>query len=245
MKGGVKTRLLTLVPDQLQLELERAPTSAEELLARLREMGLTGIERCVLTRNRSVMISFRTGVLRLHRGYLGAPYEVHRAIVTFVGGRTRRARRDAQRVILDHPIPSDEMRPRREYAPRPRPSDIPLIEELASRHEHYNAMLFGGQLSGIVIRISSRMRRRLGQYIAPCASGRPAEITISRRHIRRHGLEEALHTLLHEMVHQWQAENGMAIDHGPEFRRKACEVGVEPTARRMVAVDLARLQKRA
>jgi hypothetical protein len=47
------------------------------------------------------------------------------------------------------------------------------------------------------------------------------------------------------MVHQWQAENAMPIDHGPEFRRKAHEVGVEPTARRMLAVDLARLQKRA
>ena len=238
-------RLLTLVPDQLQLDLERPPASAEELLARLRGLGLNGIDRCVITRNRSIMISFRAGVLRLHRGYLDASDEVHRAIVAFVGGRTRRARRDAQRVILDHPIPLGEMRPRREHASRPRPSDIPLMEELAKRHEYYNAMLFGGQLSRIAIRISSRMRRRLGQYIAPCASGRPAEITISRRHIRRHGWEEALHTLLHEMVHQWQAENGMAIDHGPEFRRKAREVGVEPTARRGLAVDLERLQKRA
>jgi hypothetical protein len=243
MKGA--TRLLRLVTDQLQLNFERPPTSAEELLARLRGLGLKGIDRCVLTRNRSVMISFRAGVLRLHRGYLGAAPDVHRAIVAFVGGRTRRARRDAQRVILDYPIPVDGMRPRREHASPPRRSDIPLMEELAKRHEYYNAMLFGGQLSRISIRISSRMRRRLGQYIAPCATGRPAEITISRRHIRRHGWEEALHTLLHEMVHQWQAENGMAIDHGPEFRRKAREVGVEPTARRMMAVDLARLQKRA
>jgi hypothetical protein len=242
---SLATRWLSLVPDQLQLGLDPAPASAEELLARLRHLGLAGIDRCALTRNRSVMISFRAGVLRIHRAYLGAPDEVHRAIVSFVKGRTRRARRAAQRVILAYPIPPDEMRPRRDHARRPRPSDVPLVEELARRHDHYNGLLFGGKLSRIAIRISGRMRRRLGQYIAPCTSGRPAEITISRRHVRRHGWEEALHTLLHEMVHQWQAENGMPIDHGPEFRRKAKEVGIEATARRVVLVDAAPLQKRA
>jgi SprT-like family len=241
----VTTCLLSLVSDQLRLDLERPPTSADELLLRLCGMGLRGIDRCVLTRNRSVMISFRSGVLRLHRGYLDAPVDVHQAIAAFVGGRTRRVRRDAQRIILEHPIPLDDVRPRREHVARPRPGDIPLMEELAKRHEHYNAMLFGGTLSRIAIRISGRMRRRLGQYIAPCVSGRPAEITISRRHIRKHGWEEALHTLLHEMVHQWQAENGMAIDHGPEFRRKAREVGIEATARRVVMMDPPPVQKRA
>lgn len=236
------TRLLSLVTNQLPLELDGPPTSADDLLARLRALGLQAIDRCVLTRNRSVMISFRRGVLRLHRGYLDAPPEIHRAIVAFVRGRTRRARRDAQRLILEYPIPVHQMRPRREHTLRPRPSDIPVIEELARAHEHYNAMLFGGRLSRIAIYISGRMRNRLGQYSAPCPGGRPAEITISRRHIRRHGWEEALHTLLHEMVHQWQAENGMPIDHGREFRRKAREVGVEPTARRVLTLDEIRKQ---
>jgi hypothetical protein len=230
------------VTDQLPLELDRPPASADALLARLRTLGLRGIDRCLLTRNRSVMISFRGGVLRLHRGYLDAPPDIHCAIVAFVSGRTRSARRDAQRVILEHPIPVHEMRPRREQAHHPRPSDVALIEELARAHAHYNAMLFGGQLSRIAIRISGRMRNRLGQYSSPCASGRPAEITISRRHVRRHGWEEALHTLMHEMVHQWQAENGKPIDHGREFRRKAREVGVEPTARRIVAREEIRKQ---
>ena len=230
-------RLLTLVTDQLPLELDRPPASADELLSRLHQLGLQGIERCLLTHNRAVMISFRRGVLRLHRGYLDAPADVHRAIVAFVTGRSRRARRAAQRIILGHAIPAHEMRPRRDRTYRPRASDVPLIEALARSHEHYNAMLFGGRLSHIAIRISGRMRNRLGQYSAPCVSGRAAEITISRRHIRRHGWEEALHTLLHEMVHQWQAENGMAIDHGREFRRKAREVGVEPTARRVLSRD--------
>ncbi len=240
--SGLMRRMLSLVTEQLPLELDRPPASADELLVRLRRLGLNGIDRCMLTHNRSVMISFRGGVLRLNRGYLDAPHEVHCAIVAFVSGRTRRARSAAQRVILEHPIPVHAMRARREHTPHPRPSDIPLIEELARSHEHYNAMLFGGRLSRIAIRISGRMRNRLGQYSASCANGRPAEITISRRHIRRHGWEEALHTLLHEMVHQWQAENGMPIDHGREFRRKAREVGVEPTARRVVLRDEVRKQ---
>ena len=34
------------------------------------------------------------------------------------------------------------------------------------------------------------------------------------------------------MVHQWQAESGLAVDHGPSFKRKARELGIEPLARR-------------
>jgi hypothetical protein len=37
------------------------------------------------------------------------------------------------------------------------------------------------------------------------------------------------------MVHQWQDENGQAIDHGPTFRRKAREVGICPSAKRAPA----------
>jgi len=65
-------------------------------------------------------------------------------------------------------------------------------------------------------------------------SGEASEIVVSRRHIRRHGWDEALHTLLHEMVHQWQDETGHPIDHGRLFRAKAREVGVTPSARRTV-----------
>ena len=70
-----------------------------------------------------------------------------------------------------------------------------------------------------------------GPYIA-AAHGDSPEIAISWRHVRRHGWGEALQTLLHEMVHQWQDENGHAIDHGPMFRAKARSVGIDPSARR-------------
>jgi hypothetical protein len=229
--------LLALVTDQLLLELERPVTTGEEFLARLSVLGLSGIDRCVLTRNRSVMISFRRGVLRVNRAYLSASPDVHRAIVAFVMARTRHIRRVAERIILEHPIAVEDVRGRRERSRVTRPADVPLIEKLTAAHQHYNTMLFGGTLSAIAIHISGRMRNRLGQYAAPCTSSGAAEITISRRHIRRHGWQEVLHTLLHEMVHQWQAETGLPIDHGRAFRRKAREVGIEPFARRRVTAE--------
>jgi hypothetical protein len=78
------------------------------------------------------------------------------------------------------------------------------------------------------------MRIRLGELSVDLRTGHPIEIAISRRHIARHPWAEVEHTLLHEMVHQWQAENGLAVDHGPAFRRKALDVGVLPGARRAV-----------
>ena len=87
---------------------------------------------------------------------------------------------------------------------------------------------FRGRLQSIEIRISARMRRKLGHY-EPSSQGLPS-ITISRRHLKRDRWNEVLETLLHEMVHQWQDETGRPVDHGAEFRRKAIAVGIEPRA---------------
>ena len=218
-------------PFQLQLEFDAPPRSAEQLLHRLRVYGLKGITVVRLTLNRAVMVSFSGTELRVHRGYLSAPPDVHRAIVQFVCGRTRAERRAAQRIILGYPVHSPAPPPARRRE-RPRPEDAVLVQELAEWHRQYNARYFGGRLEPIAIRISGRMRTRLGQYTAPSPHGEPAEIAISRAHLRRHGWAEALHTLLHEMVHQWQAENGLEIDHGTTFRAKATEIGIAPHARR-------------
>jgi hypothetical protein len=221
-------------PDQLSLELDVAapvapPKDADELLARLRDLGLKRIERCRLTRNRNVMVSFRGPELRVHRGYLAAPAETHRAIVAFVEGRTRADRRIAQRQIVSFKIvdPSPAPPLRRETM---RPEDEPLAAKLAEWHARYNADLFAGTLRAVPVRLSRRMKSRLGHYTA--AAGGLGEITISARHLRRHGWKEALHTLLHEMVHQWQDESGHPLDHGPVFRAKAREVGIVPRAKR-------------
>jgi hypothetical protein len=79
------------------------------------------------------------------------------------------------------------------------------------------------------------MKSRLGPYTTATPGTEPAEIALSRAHLRRHGWTETLHTLLHEMVHQWQDESGHTIDHGATFRAKAREVGIAPYARRVLA----------
>jgi hypothetical protein len=113
------------------------------------------------------------------------------------------------------------------------------VRELDRWHAEYNAKYFDGQLGAIGLRVSRRMKSRLGHYSAARGDDDRGEIVISRRHIRRHGWEEALHTLLHEMVHQWQDEHGHVIDHGPTFRAKARAVGITPSARRQLATGKA------
>ena len=221
-------------PAQLRLPLDPAPRDAVELLVRLRGLGLSAIERCRLTVNRSVMVSVRGSELRVHRGFLDAPEDVLRAIAAFAAARRPAARRDARAVILAYPVRVDTLGGAASRRPLPRPGDERLVAELSRWHRAYNARHFGGALRDIPIRVSGRMRIRLGQYTMPDAAAERGEIAVSRRHIRRHGWGEALHTLLHEMVHQWQAERGLPVDHGPAFRRKARELGIEPRARRGV-----------
>jgi SprT-like family len=211
----------------------RAPRpDADAFLSRLRALGLSGITTLRLTRNRSTLVSFRAGVLRVHEGFTRAPEEVQRALVTFVCARGR-ARAAARAMIVAHPLPRDPSAARRRTA-REHPDDAAMAQRLQREHARLNAERFGGTLRTIRVSVSRRMHTRLGHY-AP-ARGHPegGEISISRRHIRRHGWREAFDTLLHEMVHQWQEESGHPLDHGPRFRRKAREVGTAPSARRVL-----------
>lgn len=219
---------LRLTPDPAQLEFRLDPS--EQLLARLRRLGLRRIERVTLTANRAVYISFQGMELRVQQAFANAPDEVLRAIVVFVCGRGIE-RRVARRQILAWPLPGRA--PRKRSSERPHPDDRPLVERLVVEHKRLNDARFGGALRRVRISVSRRLRSRLGHY-APAASHGEATIVVSRRHIRRHGWDEALDTLLHEMIHQWQEEAGLPVDHGPAFRRKAREVGAQPRAKRVV-----------
>jgi len=216
---------------QLELAIEPvAPRNADELLARLRQLGLRRITRVRLTNNRTVMVSYAGTALRANGGYLQAPEPVLRAIVAFVEGRTRAERRMAQRSIIAFPIASRPAQ-RADRRERTHADDGAVVDQLDAWHQRYNARHFDGALKTVPIRVSRRMKSRLGHY-SPGSDSAPAEIAISRSHIRRHGWPEALHTLLHEMVHQWQDETRRPIDHGSAFRAKCREVGITPYARR-------------
>ncbi len=231
-------------PAQLTLELDAGQLrTADDLLARLRSLGLERIRRCRLTRNANVMVSWRGDELRVHEGYLHAPLDVHEAIVTFVESRSRAGRRAASKRIVSFSASTWRDSGRRE---RTRPEDEPLATKLAEWHARLNEEYFGGSLRAVPIRVSRRMKSRLGHYSGGRADGwrggqerettKPlGEIAISWRHARRHRWEEVVHTLIHEMVHQWQDENGLPIDHGPRFRAKARDVGIDAAAKRAVA----------
>ncbi len=106
-----------------------------------------------------------------------------------------------------------------------------MLERLRGAHAEYNFALFDSELKDVVIRISRRMKHRLGHYMV-AGNGLPAEIAISARHIERDPWDDVLHTLVHEMVHQWQDENALQLDHGESFRRKARAVGISARATR-------------
>jgi hypothetical protein len=212
----------------------------EDLPARLYLLGLHGISRVVTHTNRSVMVSIgKRRVLRIHAGYAYASDSVLRAIIRFLDPRLPRAiRRAAERELLAFPV--------EEYASsgpphlrqeRPRPGDLLLLHRLGQAFDRFNCEHFAGKLSAVPIRLSGRMRSRLGELSVDIRTGQPIEIAISRRHIARHRWSEVEHTLLHEMVHQWQAESGLPVDHGPLFREKARQVGVVPGAKRTPEVS--------
>jgi hypothetical protein len=221
---------------QLSLRLnEEPPKNADELQERLRALGLGTMHRVKLTRNRTVVVSHGRGELRIHHSFLNAPEEVWRAVIAFVHARTKVKRSEAREKILAFPIElPDDASVRRRSPDRPDPRDEPLVAELLRLHRAFNVEQFEGKLRDVQIRVSRRMRSRLGHYTRADEFG-PAEIAISRRHIRRDGRDEASHTLLHEMVHQWQDEHGLGLNHGSQFRAKARAVGITPSACRAVA----------
>jgi hypothetical protein len=210
----------------------RLSDSPADLAARLQALGLPLEVPISMHENGRVMVTMDPARgLRLHRGYAYAPDEVLAAIVRWARPlQTRRERRAAARVMLgfgvhDHvPRPS----PRRRTAEPAEPGDDHRLSRLSALHAAVNQRWFQGRLRPIEIRLSSRMRRKLGHY-EPASEGVPA-ISISRRHLRRDGWPAVEQTLRHEMVHQWQDEAGLPVDHGAEFRRKARAVGIEPRA---------------
>ena len=200
-------------------------------------LGLRNITALFTHTNRSVMLSWsRTGILRLHRGYAAAPDRVLRAIVRFLNPRVPRVlRRAAEREFLEFPVEAHApCRPSPPRSERPRPGDLAILHRLATLHQRLNTEHFDGKLESIPIRLSGRMRTRLGELAMDIRSGRPIEIVLSRRHVARDPWAEVEHTLLHEMVHQWQAEAGLPVNHRSGFRRKARDVGVLPLAKRTI-----------
>src|SRR5947207_11222578 len=101
--------------------------------------------------------------MRVPAGYLAAPRDVHVAFVPVVEGRTRAARRAARHMIVSFPVVVPRRPPRKE---RMHPEDEPMASRLTAWHGQYNTDHFGGRLRAIRVRLSRRMKSRLGHYTA-------------------------------------------------------------------------------
>ena len=153
-------------PAQLALELEPArratPTSCSRGCA---ASGSNASTRCRLTRNRNVMVSFRGARAARARGLSrGAGATSIRAIVAFVEGRTRAERRAAQRRIVAFRVATPRERRRGASARVPTTSRSPRSSR--SGISGYNAEHFDGALKAVPVRVSRRMKSRLGHYSA-------------------------------------------------------------------------------
>ena len=132
-------------------------------------------------------------------------------------------------VFLECPVESHvPARPAR--PPRVRAADRPVLARITALMAELNAEHFGGTLPPLPVRLSSRMRRRLGELRLERKTGRAVHIGLNRHHVLHDPWPEVRDTVLHELVHQWQAQTGRPVDHGAEFRRKAREVGIQPRA---------------
>jgi len=208
----------------------------------LAEAGLPSTVRLVVHENRRVLVHARRETVRLHRGFAYAPDTVLRAVVAFARERRRAVRGAARRELVSFRVhdyvPPPPARPTQ---PVLREGDQDILARLRQLHASLNRRHFGGALTIPAFRVSHRMRRRLGDVQVTAAG---CLIGIGRRHVDRDGWDEVTRTLLHEMVHQWQAESGLAVDHGPGFRRKAREVGIDASAQRLLRGDASRSRRR-
>lgn len=225
---------------QLELPLAR-PLPVHHLIDRLRALGVPVSLRIETHANRQVLVSLSSrGALRVHSGFVMAPDDVLAAIARWARPRLPHAeRRKAIRILLAFPVHEHvppERSSRRIVEP-PRPGDERTLARLAELHQLLNRRWFDGSLTQATLRLSGRMRRKLGEF-RPAQDGRGAEITIARRHLRRDGWKSVEETLAHEMVHQWQAESGRKLEHGKEFRRMCRRLGIDGAATRRLDRDL-------
>jgi predicted SprT family Zn-dependent metalloprotease len=214
--------------------------SAPDLPTRLYTLGLPATVRVETHANRRVLVSLTSrGALRVHAGYAMAPDDVLLAIACWARPRTRSAdRRLAQQTLIAFPV-HEHVPPARapcRVAEPERPGDERLVARLRELHRELNQQHFGGALGEVVLSLSSRMRRRLGEFRPPTSD--VPEITISRRHLRRDGWKGVRDTLAHELVHQWQHKTGRKLGHDREFRRRCAAIGIDVRATRRLEHDL-------
>lgn len=225
--------------------------TADQILEWLRARGATRLRRVVLRSNRSTIWSLTQGgrVLNLHVAYRRAPATVLRKFVTIAEEGVARSRSRAYEraclAVRDWPGLADELRRiraahRRQRAPvRRGPGVGPCCATPAQRaylrrlYRYLNATRFGGRLpASVPLRLSRRMRSRLGQMVPGVVDGRRAvlEIALNVDLLLEGNGRERLDTLLHEMAHAADYLASGHTGHGESWRLWARHVGCDDRA---------------
>lgn len=231
-----------------------------EVLLELRRRGASGLVQVRFRRNRTVLWSLtdRGRVLNLHAAYAAAPPEILDAFALLVrdgARRTAAAGRAARRVREWPPVAEAMERLRgvqaaaalsaaQSVAPHSHrwgeatglrcAGDAEERQRVRELYAGFNRSRFGGVLPpGIPLRLSGRMRRRLGHMrpgTAPGGARVVVEIALSRLLLLPANALLLDDVLLHEMAHaaDWLVDG--RAGHGPTWKAWARRVGCHPRA---------------
>lgn len=242
---------------------DQPPLSAGELLGALRQRGATRLQRVRFRRNRTVLWSLTDGgrTLNLHEAYAGSPPPLLDAFALLAGAsRDAERRRRASLRVRDWPPVREAIGRLREVevlaamavaqgrsegstgpagsgAPQAPPSCVGGMEDrtrILTLYRRMNQERFGGCLpEEVPIRMSNRMRRRLGHMrpgTGPEGLRVVVEIALNHRLLSPGNEPLLLDTLLHEMAHaaDWLVDG--RAGHGATWRAWARRAGCQPTA---------------
>lgn len=222
--------------------------TAEQTLNILRSMGARRLRRVRFRANRTTVWSLTQSgtVFNLHRAFSSAPTSVlrHLAVVASEAWRPSAAYDRARDAVMAwEPVHADIRRLRRESArhssPTRRDGVGPCCATPAQRrylyrlYRYLNQTRFGGRLpASLPLRLSNRMRSRLGQLAHGWQDGRQVvlEIALNVDLMLPGNGRERLDTLLHEMAHAAAFLLDGDEGHGDSWRWWAERVGCDPRA---------------
>lgn len=222
--------------DDGQLTLALAWLSEQDVLRELRARAVPDVQAVTFRANRSRLISLSSDRrrLNLHECFRSGGPDVLAAIATFASARGDSAayRQAIARLRRWHGAQVDESE--LEAGARP-PASCGTAAQLAALAEWYgqlNRAHFGGQLPELPVRLSDRMRRRLGhvQYGGGKDARSVTEIALNVDLLIPGNGRALRDTLLHELAHAEAWLRHGQRGHGRVWQRIALRVGCEPLA---------------
>ena len=230
-----------------------AARTERQLLTLLHRRGATRLRNVRFKANRSTIWSLTQNgaVLNLHVAYRTAPLEVldHFAVIARDAYRATTQYRESvdavrrwEGLTLEMRRIRNEHRRRPVSAPRPRRRSIRTAPNCATEEQkvylrrlyrYLNRTRFDGRLpEEIPIRLSNRMKARIGQMIPELRNGvrYVRELTLTVDLMLEGNGRERIDTLVHEMAHAADWLFRGKLDHGPSWRAWARYAGCKDTA---------------